>query len=73
LKNDGTEISFEATDDSILDFGDMPYPFNEPIDWLQGPFVIEYRAGKSEDAYQDYPIAEKCSKLESLNLNPRVF
>jgi hypothetical protein len=51
FENDGTEISFEATEDSILILGHA-LPFNEPM-IAQGPFVMNTEQ-EIREAYQDY-------------------
>jgi redox-sensitive bicupin YhaK (pirin superfamily) len=51
FKNDGTEITFEASEDSILILGHA-LPFNEPM-VAQGPFVMNTEQ-EIREAYQDY-------------------
>jgi quercetin 2,3-dioxygenase len=51
FKNDGTEITFEALEDSILILGHA-VPFNEPM-VAQGPFVMNTEQ-EIREAYQDY-------------------
>ncbi len=51
FENDGTEISFEASKESILILGHA-LPFNEPM-VAQGPFVMNTEQ-EIREAYQDY-------------------
>lgn len=51
FENDGTEISFEASEESILILGHA-LPFNEPL-VAQGPFVMNTEQ-EIRQAYQDY-------------------
>ncbi|MFT4857961.1 MAG: redox-sensitive bicupin YhaK (pirin superfamily) [Algoriphagus sp.] len=51
FKNDGTEINFEAAEDSILILGHA-LPFNESV-VAQGPFVMNTEQ-EIKEAYQDY-------------------
>jgi quercetin 2,3-dioxygenase len=51
FENHGSEISFEATEDSILILGHA-LPFNEPM-VAQGPFVMNSEQ-EIKEAYQDY-------------------
>jgi redox-sensitive bicupin YhaK (pirin superfamily) len=51
FKNDGTEINFEAAEDSILILGHA-LPLNEPV-VAQGPFVMNTEQ-EIKEAYQDY-------------------
>jgi hypothetical protein len=51
FENDGTEISFEASKESILILGHA-LPFNEPM-VAQGPFVMNTEQ-EIRQAYQDY-------------------